>query len=66
MFPDFWSAVNMSTFWEFVEGILGTAAPGVMLWFAIIGVGMLLKIVVNAWKESAKKDDSEDYDYKEY
>lgn len=55
----------MSLFWDYAKVLLETTAPGVMIWFALIGVGMLLTIVVRAWKESAKKD-NEDYEYKEY
>ncbi|MDQ0412897.1 hypothetical protein [Mesobacillus stamsii] len=63
---DFWTTTNMSLFWDYAKVLLETTAPGVMIWFALIGVGMLLTIVVGAWKESAKKDNDDDYDYKEY
>jgi hypothetical protein len=63
---DFFNADNMNLFWEYSKSLLSTAAPGVMIWFAIIGVGLLLSIIVKAWKDSAKDKDDDDIEFREY
>lgn len=63
---NFFNTENMGLFWEYVQSLLTTAAPGVMLWFAIVAVGLVLTMVVKAWRESQKEDKDEDYDYREY
>lgn len=63
---DFWTDANMAEFWGFSKMLLETTAPGVMIWFAIVGVGLVLTIVVKAWRDSSKENSDEEYDYREY
>lgn len=65
---DFYTTDNMNLFWEYVKGLLSTAAPGVMLWFSVVCVGLLLGIVVKAWKQSSKEhdDDDDDIEFRHY
>lgn len=63
---DFWTNANMGLFWEYVKTLLVTIQPGVMLWVAVGAVGLLLGIVVNAWRESSEKKKEDDVEYREY
>jgi len=62
----FWTSENMGLFWEYVRSLLTTAAPGVMIWVAMISVGLLLGIIVKAWTHSSRDQDDDDYDVKHY
>lgn len=60
---------NMSIFWGYVKTLLGFAGPWVMIAVAIIGVGMLLFVIISAFKKSAKDDEEEkddDYEVRHY
>lgn len=60
----FSSAENMSIFWGYVKMLLSGVAPWIMISVALAGVGMLLVIVIKAWKQSAKgQENEEDDDY---
>ncbi|MBM4765449.1 hypothetical protein [Bacillus sp. B15-48] len=64
---EFYTNENMNTFWQFVEMLLKTAAPGVLIWFALIGVGLLLRIIVKSFKDGNKNnDDDDDIEIKRY
>lgn len=65
---NFLNDANMTEFWEYAKMLLSTAAPGVMIWFAVVGVGLLLGIVVKTWRESAREqqEDDDDIDYRHY
>lgn len=65
---DFGGAEDMAIFWGYVKLLLGTVSNWIMLSVAVVAVGLLLGIVVKAWKESSKDVDKsdEDFDYKEY
>ena len=54
---------NMNQFWGFVKSLLGLAGPWVMIAVAIIAVGLLLTVVINAYKQASKDDKEEDDDY---
>lgn len=51
---------NMTVFWGFVRTLLSFASPWVMIAVAILAVGMLLAIVVQAFKKASKEDDPDD------
>jgi hypothetical protein len=63
---NFFNEENMTLFWEYCKSLLSTAAPGVLIVIAVMGVGMLITIIINAWKEANKKEQDDDYDYREY
>jgi hypothetical protein len=64
---DFYTPERMTEFWGYVQELLETTSPGVMLWFSVVAVGMLLGIIVNAWKQGSKdKDDDDEYDIRHY
>lgn len=51
---------NMNIFWGHVKTLLGFASPWVMMGVAIIAVGLVLVIVIGAFKQAAKKDNDDD------
>ncbi|MCK6259391.1 hypothetical protein LCY76_22730 [Fictibacillus sp. KIGAM418] len=57
---DFYTSDNMAQFWDFTKGLLQTTAPGIMLWFAVTAVGIVLTIIVKAFRQSSKEDDEDD------
>lgn len=64
---DFYSTENLNLFWEYVKGLLQTTAPGVMIWFALVSVGLLLGIIVKAWRQSSKEqEDDDDIEFRHY
>lgn len=63
---EFWNSVRLTEFWDMVGGLLKFVSPGVLITVAIIGVGMLLTIVINAFKQGAEDDDDKDYEIKHY
>lgn len=64
--PTFFSNTNLSTMWGYVETLLKFIAPGVMIPFAIVCVGLLLGVVIRAWKQAGKEQEEEDYEVKHY
>jgi hypothetical protein len=64
---DFYTPERMTEFWGYVQGLLETTSPGVMLWFSVVAVGMVLGIIVKAWKQGSKENnDDDDYDIHHY
>ncbi|MFP7202636.1 hypothetical protein SFC08_16825 [Lysinibacillus halotolerans] len=59
---------NMNTFWGYVKTLLGFASPWVMLAVSILAVGMLITIVIIAWKNASKdkEEDDDDFEIKHY
>lgn len=59
---------DMNLFWGYVKVLLGAVSNWVMLAVAVVAVGLLLGIVVKAWKESSKDVDhsDDDIEYREY
>lgn len=65
----FATPANMNIFWGNIKTLLGFASPWIMIAVAILAVGMLLAIVVKAFRDAAKDDDPEkqdDYEMKHY
>lgn len=64
----FFTPERMNQLWGFVEMLLKTVQPMIMIVFAIVAVGLLLGIVINAWKRSSKdlEHEDDDYEYREY
>ena len=56
----FYTTENMGLFWDYVKMLLTGIAPGIMLAFAVVCVGLLLGIIIKAWKQSAKEAEEED------
>lgn len=64
---DFWSNSRLGEFWDMVKLLLTGVSPGIMISVAVSAVGMLIIIVINAWKSSSKENNDErDYEYREY
>lgn len=67
---DFWTSSRLSELWDIVGVLLKFVAPGLMIVVAIIGVGMLLKYIIDAFKQGAdderRNQDEEDYEVKYY
>lgn len=64
---DFWSNSRMSEFWGYVKMLLEGVSPGILLVVALASVGLLLGIVVRAWKQSSKDDDdNDDIEFRHY
>ena len=69
---EFWNSGRLQEFWDMAAAMLKFAAPGVLIAVAIIGVGMLLTIVIAAFKKGAddddrrRRDDDDDFDVKYY
>lgn len=61
---DFANAENMQMFWDFTKSLLKTASPWVLISFATVAVGWLLKIIVDAFRSG--NDDDDDYDIRHY
>lgn len=55
----FATAENMAQFWSFVETLLGFAAPWLMIAVAILAVGLLVTVIIKAWKQGAKDEDDD-------
>jgi hypothetical protein len=63
---NFFNEENMGLFWGYCKSLLSTAAPGVLIVLAVMGVGMLITIIIKAFKEATKEDKDDDYEYREY
>lgn len=59
----FFTAERMEQLWGYTWMLLSMANPAVMLVIALLAVGMLLAIVIDAFKKSAKEKDDDDDDY---
>ncbi|MBK5447033.1 hypothetical protein [Peribacillus sp. TH24] len=62
----FGGAEDMALFWSYVKMLIMAANPWIMLSIAVIAVGLVLGIIVRAWKESAKEKEDDDMEYREY
>lgn len=63
---DFWSTSSMGEFWGYVRMLLEGVSPGIMLTFAVVAVGLLLGIIIKAWKQSSKETEDDDVEFREY
>lgn len=62
----FGNSTDLAEFWNMVKMLLTAVNPWVMISFSIVCVGLLLSIVVKAWRNASKETDQDsDYDYKE-
>lgn len=57
---------DMSEFWGMVKMILSGTSNWVLIWVAITGVGLLLGIVVKAWRQAEKDNEDEDIEFRNY
>lgn len=62
----FFTKERMDEFWEMVTALLKFASPSVLIYVAIVSVGILLTTVVVAFKKATRDDDNEDFDIKYY
>lgn len=62
----FFDAAALTELWQMVVGLLSLASPAVLIFVAIVAVGMLVTIAIVAFKKAANDDDDEDYDIKYY
>lgn len=62
----FYTDERLAQLWDFVRQLLQMTSPGVMIWFAIVAVGLLLTIVVNAWRKSSSDRDEDDIEIRHY
>lgn len=69
----FFTTGNMDALWNFVGVLLKYVAPGVMIVVALLGVGMLIKLIIKTFKKGSdpeddlrRRKDSDDYDMKYY
>lgn len=65
----FWTAGRWAEFWSYVQIVLQTVAPMLLIAFALWAVGMLIKTVVDNFKradddEYSYDDDDDDDRYK--
>lgn len=63
---EFFNNERMAEFWEMATGLIKFAAPGVLIFVAIMCVGLLLNIVIDAVKQGSKDKDDDDFDIKYY
>lgn len=63
---DFWSNDNMGTFWGFVRMLLELVQPGVMIFVATLGVGLLISIIVKAVRKADKDEEDEEIEVRRY
>lgn len=66
MHIDFWTNQNMGEFWGFVKMLLETVQPGVMLVVAVAALGLLLGIIVKAFRKSSGDTEDEDVEIRRY
>lgn len=69
----FFTTGNMDALWNFVGALLKYVAPGIMIVVALLGVGMLIKMIIKSFKKGTdpeedlrRRKDSDDYDMKYY
>lgn len=63
----FYTPERMAELWGYIENLLSMVSPGVMIAVAIIAVGMILTVVVRAWKEAAApKEQGDDIEIRRY
>lgn len=64
----FYTPERMAELWKNVESLLSMVSPGVMIWVAITAVGMLLIIIINAFRQATapKEEDDDDVEVRHY
>lgn len=59
----FWTNARWAEFWGYVLALMQVVAPLLLLLFALWAVGMLIKMVVDAFKKA--DDDEEESSYRD-
>lgn len=62
----FFDSKNLKTLWDFVAVLLKYVAPGVMILVAIFCVGLVINLVIRAFKKGSDDDDDRRKDDDEY
>lgn len=62
----FFTNARMNEFWDMVSGLLKFSSPSVLIFVAITMAGILLTVVIRAFKSSSKDDSDKDYDIHYY
>ncbi|AIF45723.1 hypothetical protein [Virgibacillus sp. SK37] len=62
----FWNDSTMSEFWGYVRMLLEGIQPGVMLVAAVAAAGLLLGIIVKAFRKSDQDEDDQDVEVRHY
>lgn len=66
---DFFNSENMMLFWDYVKMLLMGVQPAILISVAVVAVGLILGIVVKAWRKSSDdqlKDNDDDYEIRHY
>lgn len=64
---EFFTPARLREFWSMIEGLLKFASPSVLIFVAIMAVGMVLTIAIKAFKKGAETNDQDkDFDIKYY
>lgn len=61
---NFWSQARWSEFWGYVIILIKQVAPLLLIAFALWGVGMLMKTVVDSFRKADDDDDEDEERYK--
>lgn len=67
----FFDTKNLNTLWDFVGALLKFVAPGVMIFVALVVVGVVINMVIKMWRKGTDDDDDrrkndDDYETKYY
>jgi len=67
----FFDTKNLNTLWDFVAVLLKYVAPGVMIFVAIVVVGVVINMIIKMWRKGTDDDDDrrkndDDYETKYY
>lgn len=57
---NFLNGENLSLMWSYARTLLSGVSPLILISFAIVSVGLLLGIVIKAWKSISKDSEKED------
>jgi len=60
---EFFTDERMRLFWSYVENLLSSVSPMVMIWFAIIAATMLVTIIIRFFRKASSEKNSSDDDY---
>lgn len=67
---DFFNSSNLALFWDYVRMLLEGVAPAILISVAVAAVGLLIGIIVNAWRKSSEDqlhdDDDDGYEVRHY
>jgi len=66
----FFTTQRLSVFWDYVGALIKYIAPAIMIAVAIAIVGMVLNVIITAFRKGAdsedRRKDDDDYDMKYY